>query len=51
MCPPLIVNAEEMANGIRIFGEAIAEVAAHPAAVAGDAAAAGIDIHEGEVDA
>jgi 4-aminobutyrate aminotransferase len=51
MCPPLVVSAEEMATGIRIFGEAIADVAAHPARVAKEAAAAGIDIHEGEVDA
>ena len=51
MCPPLIVNADEMATGIRIFGEAIADVATHPSRVAAEATAAGLDIHEGEVDA
>ncbi len=50
MCPPLIVNADEMANGLRIFGEAIADVAAHPDRVAGEAVAAHA-LHDGEVDA
>ncbi len=50
MCTPLIVNADEMANGLRIFGEAIADVAAHPDRVAGEAVAAHA-LHDGEVDA
>ncbi len=29
MSPPLVVSAEEMATAIRIFGEAVAHVAAH----------------------
>jgi 4-aminobutyrate aminotransferase len=51
MCPPLVINAEEMANGLRIFGEAIEAVAQHPETIARHATAAGVDIHEGEVDA
>ena len=31
MCPPLIVGEDEMATGLRLFGEAIAAVAARPA--------------------
>jgi 4-aminobutyrate aminotransferase len=50
LCPPLIVDADEMATGIRLFGEAVAAVAEHPHAVAKDAATAHA-LHEGEVDA
>ena len=50
MCPPLIVNADEMATGLRLFGEAVDEVAARGAAVAGEAARVGA-LHDGEVDA
>jgi 4-aminobutyrate aminotransferase len=48
MCPPLIVSADEMATALRIFGEAIAAVAAHPAEIIEDAAEAEA-LHEGEV--
>jgi 4-aminobutyrate aminotransferase len=48
LCPPLIVSADEMATGLRLFGEAVAEVAAHPDAVSHDATAAGA-LHDGEV--
>jgi len=51
MCPPLLVDEAEMATGIRIFGEAIDAVAQHPSTVARHAAAAGVDVHEGDVDA
>ena len=47
--PPLIVNADEMATGTRIFREAVAAVAAQPDTVARHAAEAGA-MHEGEVD-
>jgi 4-aminobutyrate aminotransferase len=50
MCPPLIVSADEMATGIRLFGEAVADVAARASGVAREAARAGA-LHEGEVDA
>src|SRR3954470_8870214 len=33
LCPPLTVTADEMATGIRLFGQAIADVAARAAAV------------------
>ena len=46
----LIVNADEMATGTRIFREAVAAVAAQPDTVARHAAEAGA-MHEGEVDA
>jgi 4-aminobutyrate aminotransferase len=49
LCPPLIVSAGDIETGVRIFGEAIAEVAAHPSEVARQAAAAGA-LHAGEVD-
>jgi 4-aminobutyrate aminotransferase len=51
MCPPLLVDETEMATGIRIFGEAIDAVAQHGSTVARHAEAAGINVHEGEVDA
>jgi 4-aminobutyrate aminotransferase len=49
MCPPLIVSAEEMATGVRIFGEAVAAAVAHPGRVIDDAVQAGA-MHDGEVD-
>jgi 4-aminobutyrate aminotransferase len=49
MCPPLIVSADEMATGVRIFGEAVAAVVAHPGQVIDDAVQAGA-MHDGEVD-
>jgi hypothetical protein len=48
MCPPLIVDADEMATGIRLFGEAVADVAEQPAAIAHEAADANA-LHAGEV--
>jgi 4-aminobutyrate aminotransferase len=50
MCPPLIVSEAEMATGLRIFGEAIEDVATRGVEVADEAAKAGA-LHEGEVDA
>ena len=50
MCPPLIVSADEMATGLRLFGEAVAEVAARASGVAREAAQARA-LHDGEVDA
>ena len=50
MCPPLIISADEMATGLRLFGEAVTEVADRALAVAREAAMAGA-LHEGEVDA
>ncbi|HEX7950911.1 MAG TPA: aminotransferase class III-fold pyridoxal phosphate-dependent enzyme [Candidatus Limnocylindrales bacterium] len=50
MCPPLIVSADEMATGLRLFGEAVDEVARRAVGVAREAAMAGA-LHEGEVDA
>jgi len=49
MCPPLIVSADEMATGVRIFGEAVAAAVAHPRQVIADATHAGA-MHDGEVD-
>ncbi|MEA2673403.1 MAG: 4-aminobutyrate aminotransferase [Chloroflexota bacterium] len=49
LCPPLIASASDIETGVRIFGEAVAEVSANPSAVAGHAAAAGA-MHAGEVD-
>ncbi|HET9852624.1 MAG TPA: aminotransferase class III-fold pyridoxal phosphate-dependent enzyme [Candidatus Limnocylindrales bacterium] len=48
MCPPLIATAADIETGIRIFGEAVAEVAAHPSELARQAASAGA-MHDGEV--
>ena len=48
MSPALTVSADEMATALRIFGEAVADVAAHREAVAHVAWAAGA-LHEGEV--
>jgi len=49
MSPALTVSADEMATALRIFGEAVDEVAARGAAVADEARAAGA-FHDGEVD-
>jgi 4-aminobutyrate aminotransferase len=49
MCPPLIVTADEMVTGVRIFGEAVAAAVAHPGQVIDDAVQAGA-MHDGEVD-
>jgi 4-aminobutyrate aminotransferase len=48
LCPPLIASASDIETGVRIFGEAIAEVASDPSEIAREAAAAGA-IHDGEV--
>jgi len=49
LCPPLIASESDVETAVRIFGEAVAAVAAHPARIARDAAAAG-GLHDGEVD-
>jgi 4-aminobutyrate aminotransferase len=49
MCPPLIVTADEVVTGVRIFGEAVAAAVAHPGQVIDDAVQAGA-MHDGEVD-
>ncbi|HEY4227817.1 MAG TPA: aminotransferase class III-fold pyridoxal phosphate-dependent enzyme [Candidatus Limnocylindrales bacterium] len=49
MCPPLVASAAEIETGIRIFGEAVAAVAAQPSEAARQAVAAGA-LHDGEVD-
>jgi 4-aminobutyrate aminotransferase len=41
LCPPLIASASDIETGVRIFGEAVAEVRANPPAAA---------MHAGEVD-
>jgi 4-aminobutyrate aminotransferase len=41
LCPPLVVSVDEMATGLRLFGEAVAEVAARPAEIARAAAEVG----------
>jgi 4-aminobutyrate aminotransferase len=48
LSPALTVDPDEMATALRIFGEAVDEVAARGAAVAREALAAGA-MHEGEV--
>ena len=49
LCPPLVVSAEETDTAVRIFGEAVEAVVAHPKEIARQAAAAGA-MHDGEVD-
>ena len=49
LCPPLIASAEDVGTAVRIFGEAVDAVAAHPSEVASQAEAAGA-MHDGEVD-
>jgi 4-aminobutyrate aminotransferase len=46
MCPPLLVTEDEMATGLRIFGEAIEAVVAHPGSINGG----GHPMPDGEVD-
>jgi 4-aminobutyrate aminotransferase len=41
LCPPLIASASDIDTGVRIFGDAVAEVSANPPAGA---------MHAGEVD-
>lgn len=41
MSPPLVVTAEEMETGIRIFGEAVAHVAGHRGAAVAEVGVAG----------
>jgi 4-aminobutyrate aminotransferase len=48
LCPPLIASAEDVRTAVRIFGEAIEAVAAHPSESARQAEAAGA-LHDGEV--
>jgi 4-aminobutyrate aminotransferase len=50
LCPPLIVSADEMATGIRLFREAVAAVAERPGEIIAEAIEAGA-LHDGEVDA
>jgi 4-aminobutyrate aminotransferase len=49
MCPPLIASAQDIETGIRIFGEAVAAVAASPDRARAAASSAG-GMHDGEVD-
>jgi 4-aminobutyrate aminotransferase len=49
LCPPLVASAADVDTAIRIFAEAVADVAAHPSELARQAAAAGA-MHDGEVD-
>jgi len=49
LCPPLIANSEDIRTAVRIFGEAVDAVAAHPSEIASQAEAAGA-MHDGEVD-
>ena len=49
MSPPLVISEEELATGIRIFGEAIVDVAVHGAQIAREAASVGALHPEGEV--
>jgi 4-aminobutyrate aminotransferase len=48
LCPPLVASANDVETAVRIFGEAVAAVEAHPDRVARAAAAAGA-MHDGEV--
>jgi 4-aminobutyrate aminotransferase len=50
MCPPLIVSAADMTIAMRIFRDAVGDVAEHRSAITHDAAAAHA-LHDGEVDA
>ena len=49
LCPPLVVSASEVETAIRIFGDAVADVMAHPSEVARQAVAAGALHEDGEV--
>ena len=46
LCPPLVASASDVDTAVRIFGDAVADVTAHPSEVARQAAAAGA-LHEG----
>jgi 4-aminobutyrate aminotransferase len=48
LCPPLVASASDVDTAVRIFGEAVGAVAANPAGVALEAAAAG-GMNDGEV--
>ena len=48
LCPPLVASASDVDTALRIFGNAVAAVAAEPARVALDAVAAGA-MNDGEV--
>jgi 4-aminobutyrate aminotransferase len=50
MCPPLVVTAADVTTAMRIFRDAVADVAEHRSAVTREAAAADA-LHDGEVDA
>jgi len=50
LCPPLVASASDVETAVRIFGEAVADAAAHPTEVARTAAAAGALHPDGEVD-
>jgi 4-aminobutyrate aminotransferase len=49
MCPPLSASAQDIETGIRIFGAAVAAVAASPDRARAAASSAG-GMHDGEVD-
>ncbi len=49
LCPPLIATEEDVRTAVRIFGEAVDAVVAHPSEIAIQAEAAGA-MHDGEVD-
>jgi hypothetical protein len=49
MCPPLVVTAEEIDTCVRLFAEAVAEVAKDPAH-AYDQSRRWMSIDDGEVD-
>jgi 4-aminobutyrate aminotransferase len=49
LCPPLVASSSDVETALRIFEEAVAEAAVHPAEVAAEAAAAGAMHEEGEV--
>ncbi|HYL40009.1 MAG TPA: aminotransferase class III-fold pyridoxal phosphate-dependent enzyme [Candidatus Binatus sp.] len=50
MCPPLIASSDDVATGLRIFGQAVEAVTTHPSEIARQARAAAA-LHDGEVDA
>jgi 4-aminobutyrate aminotransferase len=49
LCPPLVASAADVDTAVRLFGEAVEAVAAQPAEIARQAAAANA-LHDGEVD-
>jgi 4-aminobutyrate aminotransferase len=48
LCPPLIASEADVETAVRIFGEAVDEVATHPSEITRQASAAGA-MHDGEV--